>query len=131
MWRATAFGWLLVLCAIAANVRIASAQDVLPPFEVSSYPGEVQKSLQAARDACKENDGKQIKFAPDTVRTIDLTGDGKPDYIVSFEESECDGNQVPFCGTGGCDLDIIVTLPNGKLRNVFSNRIRGYEIQPG
>jgi hypothetical protein len=36
-----------------------------------------------------------------------------------------------FCGSGGCMIDFLVTLPNGKLRSVFAGQIHEYEILPG
>jgi hypothetical protein len=71
-----------------------------------------------------------VTFAADTVRTLDLTGEGRDDYIVSFHETLCAGFEAAFCGTGGCSMDILVTLPNGKVRTVFSGRVRTYEILP-
>ena len=36
-----------------------------------------------------------------------------------------------FCGTGGCDLLILVALRGGALRKVFDDRVREYEILSG
>ncbi len=36
-----------------------------------------------------------------------------------------------FCGSGGCTVDFLVTLPSGKLRSVFVDQINGYEILRG
>ena len=65
------------------------------------------------------------------MRKLDLTGDGRDDYIVDFRDTECADREAAYCGTGGCSLDILVTLPNGKIRSVFSDRVRAYEILAG
>ena len=53
------------------------------------------------------------------------------DYIVDFHETECVGRAAFFCGTGGCDLLILVALRGGALRKVFDDRVREYEILSG
>lgn len=108
----------------------ASAKDAatLPPFRAIDYPMEIRKALSYGPEECKRQGGGKVIFAPDTVRRHDLNGDGRDDYVVTFEDTECTGRQSVFCGTAGCSVDFYVTLPNGKLRNVFSDRIRGYEI---
>lgn len=102
----------------------AGAQD-------SKYPPEVESSLEFARKECKEAEGTKTTFGEKTVRKIDLTGDGRADYIVSMDEAKCEGWESYFCGTGGCGLEILVALPNGKYASVFDMRVRSYKILPG
>jgi hypothetical protein len=123
---------ILVVLTMLAGMGGTLAQDAAkPPFDESKFPPEVRKSLRDAHQECRREGGGKVTFAPDTVRTIDLTGDGRPDYIVSLQDAACEGREVVYCGTGGCELDILVTLPSGKIRNVFSARVRSYEILPG
>jgi hypothetical protein len=51
-----------------------------------------------------------VSFVPDIVRKLDLTGDGRDDYIVSFADTKCADREAACCGTGGCVLDILVTI---------------------
>ena len=76
-------------------------------------------------------EGGAVTFAPDTVRKVDLTGDGRDDYIVDFRDAVCADREAAYCGTGGCIMDILVTLPNGRVRRVFDGHVRTYEILPG
>src|SRR5215211_5203573 len=69
------------------------------------YPPEVEASLEFARKQCKEAEGTKTTFGKNTVRKIDLTGDGRADYIVSMDEAKCEGWESYFCGTGGCGLE--------------------------
>jgi hypothetical protein len=62
------------------------------------------------------------------VRRIDLTGDGREDYIVDFRDTKCGDRETTYCGTGGCVMNILVTLPDGK--PVFDGHVRSYEIKP-
>jgi hypothetical protein len=51
---------------------------------------------------------------------------------VSFGDTRCIGQGVVAlnCGTGGCLSTILVTLPNGRVRQVFSDYVRSYQIRP-
>ncbi len=64
-------------------------------------------------------DGGLITLAPDAVRKIDLTGDGREDYIVDFRDTKCGERETAYCGTGGCVMNVLVTLPDGGVRPVF------------
>ena len=59
-----------------------------------------------------------------------LTGGGRDDYIVDFRDTNCEGREATYCGTGGCVMDILVTLPNGSVRRVFDGYVRNYQIKP-
>jgi hypothetical protein len=69
-----------VLFAAVAGCGSTSAQDI-KVFDANTYPAGVQKVLQSARDECKAEGGGEVQFAADTVRTLDLTGAGRDDYI--------------------------------------------------
>jgi hypothetical protein len=99
-------------------------------FNEANFPPEVRKSLRYAHQECKRAGGGKVTFALETVRVADLTGDGRPDYVVSLEDTVCEGRPSVYCGTGGCTLDILVTLPKGGQRLVFSDRVLKYEILP-
>jgi len=127
--------WILSRRALAAVLALALgnayAQDAKrETFDERNFPREVRKALRYAHEECKRQGGAKVTFAPDTVRTLDLTGDGRDDYIVSLEDTECEGRAAVYCGTAGCNLDIIVALPNGRHRLVFTDRVRDYEILP-
>ncbi|WP_245471880.1 MULTISPECIES: hypothetical protein [Bradyrhizobium] len=115
---------LLVLVASAAWAEDAK------PFNPSDYPPGVQTALRYANEECTSQDGGEVSFAPDTVRQIDLTGDGRDDYIVDFSETKCGGRETTYCGTGGCVMNILVTLPDGSVRKVFDGYVRSYTIMP-
>ncbi len=119
-----------VLLALTAGV--ADAKGKQRPFKVTDYPLEVRKTLSLGPVTCRDVEGGgKVEFAPDTVRKVDFNGDGRVDYIVSFENAKCGESKARFCGTGGCMVDFLVTLPNGRLRSVFAGQIHGYEILRG
>jgi len=87
--------------------------------------------LAEARTACTEEDGKRVKFGPQTVRKLDLTGDGRADFIVDLKHARCDGRETTFCGTGGCDFAIVVAKQDGSFARVFFQRVLAYRIEGG
>ena len=36
-----------------------------------------------------------------------------------------------YCGTGGCNIAILVAKPDGSFVSVFDGRVRRYDIKPG
>ncbi|RXH38495.1 hypothetical protein XH94_21855 [Bradyrhizobium zhanjiangense] len=115
----------LILLALFASA--ARAEDARP---FNPYPPGVQKALRYTNEECDSQDGGTVTFAPDTVRKIDLTGDGRDDYIVDFSGTKCGERETIYCGTGGCTMNILVALPGGDVRLVFDGRARSYEIKP-
>jgi len=115
---------LTLLAGYSAMWREARSGE----FNEANFPPEVRKALRYAHQECKRAGGGKVTFALETVRVADLTGDGRPDYIVSLEDTVCEGRPSAYCGTGGCTLDILVTLPKGGQRLVFSDRVLKYEI---
>ncbi|WP_027526902.1 hypothetical protein [Bradyrhizobium sp. Ec3.3] len=120
---------LLILIGVLFAGGLARAEDA-KPFNPADYPSEVQKALHYAHQECQSQGGGAVSFAPDTVREIDLTGDGRDDYVVDFRDTKCDGSEAAYCGSGGCVMNVLVTLPNGNLRRVFDGYVRNYEIEP-
>jgi hypothetical protein len=121
----------LALLALAAGGAVAKDAAKPAPVAASDYPAAIRESLDNAAKECREADDGKLTPAPDMVRKIDLTGDGRDDYLVSFEDMECSTFESIFCGTGGCLFEIYVALGDGSLRSVFSNPVREYKILPG
>ena len=118
--------YLIFLLALFAFAE-ARADDA-KPFNLADYPPGVQKALRYANAECRSQGGGQVAFAPDTVRRIDLTGDGRDDYIVDFRDTKCSDREGTYCGTGGCVMTILVTLPDGRVREVFDDYVRSYSM---
>ncbi|UPK23999.1 hypothetical protein [Bradyrhizobium sp. 195] len=117
--------YLILMLALFASA--ARAEDART-FNPADYPPGVQKALRYANEECTSQDGGDVSFAPDTVRRIDLTGDGRDDYIVDFGETKCGDRETTYCGTGGCVIKILATLPDGNLREVFDGYVLRYKI---
>ena len=69
-----------------------------------------------------------LVLEPGAVSRHDLTGNGRADYIIDFTYVRCERLGSIFCGTGGCELSIVVALPRGKFREVFRQQAIRYEM---
>jgi hypothetical protein len=131
MHRTIAALCAFALLALTGGSALAQGKP-LPPFKVANYPIEVRKALSVAVLECRGWEDGKVTFAPDTVRKVDFNGDGRIDYILSLDKTKCSSLLSPYCGTGGCHTEFFVTLPNGKVRSIFADTIKRYEIlRPG
>jgi hypothetical protein len=112
---------LAIWCALALP---AAAQGPV-------YPKDVQAVLDRATKFCRDEGGTRTEFSAEDIQKIDLTGDGRDDYIVHLQNAKCVEREAVFCGTGGCDLEILIANRDGSYRSIFGQRVRGYEIKPG
>jgi hypothetical protein len=123
--------WLGAVLVVTMIGGSAAAEDAAKPFDPASYPAGVQAVLQAAGKTCKDAGGGGVTFAADAVRAVNLTGGDHSDYIVDLHNAVCQDRESAFCGTGGCEIDIVVALPGGRMRTVFSQQVRDYDVLSG
>jgi len=112
-----------LLAALACLISVVALAQVAP------YPREVEAVLADARKECSDQGASEVKLPATAVRKLDLTGDGRDGYIVDMNEAECVGSPAVYCGTGGCNLTILVARRDGSYKTVFDDRVRGYEIK--
>ena len=117
--------YLLLLVAASCALGVPAVAQNL------AYPKDVQAVLDHATKSCREEGGTGMKFSAGDIQKIDLTGDGRDDYIVHLQNTECAEREAVFCGTGGCDLEILIANRDGSYKSIFGQRVRGYEIKPG
>jgi hypothetical protein len=117
--------YLLLLLATSCALGVPAAA------QAPAYPKDVQAVLDRATKFCREEGGNGTEFSAEDIRKIDLTGDGRDDYIVHLQNAHCAEREATFCGTGGCDLEILIANRDGSYKSIFAQRVRGYEIKPG
>ena len=49
-------------------------------------------------------------------QSADFNGDGRPDYVLDTLAFSCAGAEPPFCGSGGCNVDVILSTRTGYER---------------
>lgn len=119
----------IALAVYAAALCAAAAQG-------AKYPREIEALFEAARKSCREDmagatDATTVTFKPAAIRKLDLSGDGRDDYIVDYGQAACDDNGAFFCGSGGCNLTILVARPNGSFVTVFDDQVLNYRLSAG
>ena len=102
------FAALTIVAAGSAVAQEAAKPAAKPAaFNERAFPREVRKALQYAHDECRRQGGSRVSFARDTVHKLDLTGDGRDDYIVDLSETECHdrpaGDAAPCPRRRRCD----------------------------
>jgi hypothetical protein len=115
-------GRLFLGCVLLIGTALAAA---------AQEPAGAKLALDVARQECRAKRGLRLTVEPEAIRSIDLTGDGRTDYIVTYDHVTCERRPEIFCGTGGCPLVIVVALPGGRFREVFRQQVLRYEIEPG
>ena len=103
--------YLLLLLATSCALCVPAAA------QGPAYPKDVQAVLDHATKSCREEGGTGTEFSAEDVRKIDLTGDGRDDYIVHLQNTECAEREAAFCGTGGCDLEILIAKRGGSYKS--------------
>ncbi|WP_332694566.1 hypothetical protein [Bosea sp. (in: a-proteobacteria)] len=114
----------LVVLQLAAMLLAGSgalAQRAPVPPEVAT----VQAAIEAQ---C----GGKASFKPGFQRVADFNGDGLPDYLLDYGAAECVGGEMvnPFCGSGGCTLDIFVSAADGY-RQAYGDNVRDWSLATG
>lgn len=112
-WRSLALGLFF-----AAQVGAGALAQQAVPAEIARVRAEI-------RDIC----GGRATFRPGFQRTVDFNGDGRPDYLLDYSQSECVGGMSTnaFCGSAGCTLDILISS-GGGYRQVYGSNVQGWSL---
>jgi hypothetical protein len=100
-------GLLQVLCATALPGGMLAA------VRADDHPAAVSATIADAKKYCEDSGGK-FSIASSAVHKVELNGDKRDDYIVDFTGATCDGADGGVCGTGGCEISIMVALSTGN-----------------
>jgi hypothetical protein len=102
-------------------------------FAQEKYPREIETRFETARKSCREDmagatDATTATFKPKAVAKLDLSGDGRDDYIIDYGQASCDDNHAFFCGSGGCYLAILVAKRDGRFVTVFDDQVLDHRL---
>jgi hypothetical protein len=125
LWRSIA-GCAVLLLGLAGAAAQPTVSQLLNAREAAGAKAVVER----ARNDCLKVNGHFLVIEPGAVSRHDLTGNGRADYVIDFTYVRCERLGSIFCGTGGCELSIVVALPRGKFREVFRQQVIRYEIEP-
>jgi hypothetical protein len=113
---------VLILALLIGWATPAAAQD---------YPKGIEEALGRHKQFCLEQGGTAAAFGPKVVRKIDLNGDGRDDYILDMRDTVCEEMRHAYCGTGGCEVEILIAQRDGSYTSIFSDTVHRYQIKPG
>jgi len=104
----------LLATTLAANAAMQDAR--LPPT--------VMNWLAQAKQDCPSGFS-----AKDAVEEADLTGDGRPGYIIDPHHLVCAGSPHLFVGDGPASIELFVTLPSGEIVHTGAVLALAYQLQ--
>ena len=62
------------------------------------------------------------------MRTLDLNGDGRADFLTDLGRLECDGARAVFCGPSGCPVAAWLSEPDGSHSRFDLGRMQGFHF---
>ena len=89
------------------------------------YPKEVTQYIQLRQNECPKN--RQQK-AEDLVKSVNLFGDEKPEYILEPDSIHCE-DYASVNGNGGSQIAVFATLKDGTTKLVFDHPMFSYEVK--
>jgi hypothetical protein len=112
----------IVLCATSPSV----AQYLL---DEEGVPAVIAQSVAKQVKSCKGD----TSALPHSLFSVDLNGDGRLDYVVNFENFDCETVPSPYCGTGGCLHEIWLSDSAGwrLALSPHANMIAGIDMIDG
>jgi hypothetical protein len=91
-------GWRTGMFALFAAVTLAGPAPA----------DDAERLIGSARADCAAIENGTLAVGEDAVARIDLTGDGTPDTLLDYAKLHCSSAQSFGCGTGGCQLEVMV-----------------------
>jgi hypothetical protein len=116
--------------AVLATATLAGSVSPSRP-ENSAPPAEVQAHVNDARKECAGIEGGELRVDPQAYQKLDLTGDGRDDYLLDYSFIKCSTAEGYFSGTGGSPLVIFVAKRDDSYVKVFEGPVRSYTIAKG
>lgn len=125
-----------IAVALALSAPLAAQPAAAP--SAKAWPREVQAVYDGFKSQCIEAGGK---FVPDHeffATETEVTGDGKPDWIIDYGAWQCkvsqaqmDAGNYPetgsgYCGSAGCQLTILGSTRKG-LVPIFEGNLRDWK----
>lgn len=107
MTRTIHLGTAFYVVAIVLCVTSPSVAQLL--LDEDGVPAVIARSVAKQVKSCKGD----ISVLPHSLFSIDLNGDGSLDYVVNFENFDCETTPSPYCGTGGCLHEIWLSDSSG------------------
>jgi hypothetical protein len=89
-------------------------------------PEEVAAHMQRMADECKQVDGTPL---PDKFAEHGILADGFEFWAINEGAFRCDGAASLFSGSGGSQVVVYLTLPNGHAKQIFASGADGFSVE--
>ena len=110
-----------------ASALLPIAALVQSQAQPKPWPREVQAAYDELKAECRAGGGKFVPDRANFAVETEVTGDGKPDWVVEYSAAHCSNQGYSaWCGTAGCMIAIFGSGRNG-LTEIFSDNVRGWE----
>lgn len=128
------FVFVLMSIAACAAQTISFAQVAAKP-----WPREVQTVYDQFKVQCQRGGGKFVPDRQHFASEVEVTGDGKPDWVVEISALGCVVSQAVrnsgegpedgsgYCGTAGCSVQIFGSGKKG-LTPIFDGTLRSWDV---
>ena len=93
-------------------------------------PPEIVEATELSMVLCQDLGGLP-RLEESFQSTLDLNGDGTPDFITDFAGLECTGAEGAFCGTGGCLLSVWLSTDAGRFDRIDLGVSEHHSVVPG
>lgn len=91
------------IVALPMTVLMLAAQA-----HADDLPGPVRAAVDQAKAECTAFENGELALEEGALVQVDLTGNGVLDWVVDTLHMQCSSAASLFCGTGGCQLNLIV-----------------------
>ena len=115
------FARLAAACAFSFCLALIPAA-----IRAADTPPNVDAEIADAAKQCTELGGRPNTEA--MLTALDFTGKGGPDWLIDYAKLKCDGIPNPFCGTGGCSLQLYVYDSGTTWKQALDETVRAYSV---
>jgi hypothetical protein len=89
------------------------------PGLAQDYPDRIRRALDTLQKVCLNIGGTPGTFDA-AVTSLDVDGNGKPDYVVDLGNVPCEGRPEAYCVSGFCVLEIYTWRAENDWRPLLS-----------
>lgn len=116
----------------AASPAPAEAAAPIPPAPAANLyvglPKVVAKAVKELEAVCRAEGGTP-GWKPKTVfEVVNVSPDGRPDYLIDTHAMECEGGFTPWIGSDGFRHILFVSTGPGRWTRAFDRGARGFDI---
>ncbi|MDP4023566.1 hypothetical protein Q8W71_13085 [Methylobacterium sp. NEAU 140] len=103
---------------LRSSLAVLVAAFACCPARADSLPPPVAAAVRDVKASCG---GAPATIGKGFLRRQDVTGDGLPDYVISYAGVSCPTGGHMKCGSGGCLTQVFASTPGGYVEALNQN----------